>query len=55
MSVEFFHYASERYTRGWYWRDEQCEEPMGPFDSRADAEADYREVRQSSSDSGVSK
>jgi len=29
----------------WFWRDEDCEEPMGPFETRDEASADYRELR----------
>jgi hypothetical protein len=25
----------------WYWRDRNCEEPIGPFDTEAEAIADY--------------
>lgn len=46
----------------WYWQDEDCEEPMGPFESRAEAVDDYREMRglsrtarSPSSDSGASR
>lgn len=31
----------------WYWQDEFCEEPMGPFDSYRDAWRDYKAVRKS--------
>jgi hypothetical protein len=42
-------YADEvRYVDGWYWLDDRCEEPMGPFDTKSEAETDYRELRQSS-------
>ena len=34
-----------RHVNGWYWRDEQCEEPMGPFTTRAEAESDYLSLR----------
>jgi hypothetical protein len=45
--------ASERdvVNGEWFWRDEFCEEPMGPFDSRAEAAADYRALRHPSSQS----
>lgn len=29
----------------WFWRDDECEEAMGPFESRDEAEADYRAIR----------
>jgi len=29
----------------WYWHDKDCEEPMGPFESRAEAVTDYRALR----------
>jgi hypothetical protein len=29
----------------WFWIDDDCEEPMGPFDSYRDAMADYRDTR----------
>lgn len=46
-------YADEpRYLDGWYWMDEACEEPMGPFDSEAEARADHREMREFSADQG---
>lgn len=56
--VEFFcanDYASIFRTQ-WYWRDDACEEPMGPFDSRDQAVADYRLLRQlSASGEGATK
>lgn len=33
----------------WYWRDDKCEESMGPFDSQAEALDDYLELRNLSS------
>lgn len=33
------------FMRGWYWYDVACEEPMGPFCSRAAAEHDRKGVR----------
>ena len=34
-------YADEvRLVDGWYWQDDECEEPMGPFASKAEAQAD---------------
>lgn len=33
------------FMRGWYWYDRYCEEPMGPFANREQAEADYAAVR----------
>lgn len=36
-------YTGER--PGWYWQDDDCEEPMGPFSSRREAGEDHRECR----------
>jgi hypothetical protein len=30
---------------GWYWQDDDCEEPMGPFSSRREAGEDFQECR----------
>lgn len=30
---------------GWYWQDDDCEEPMGPFQSYREAVEDHRECR----------
>lgn len=38
-------YTGER--PGWYWQDDDCEEPMGPFDSYREAALDHRDVRPS--------
>lgn len=46
------HADEVRYADGWYWDDELCEEPMGPFDSKAEAQADHRELRPAPSGSG---
>ncbi len=27
----------------WYWRTENCDEPIGPFESLQEAEKDYQE------------
>ena len=29
----------------WFWVDEGCDEPMGPFNTKGEAEADYKSVR----------
>lgn len=29
----------------WFWQDDDCDEPMGPFESRAEAVDDYRSLR----------
>ena len=34
----------------WYWTDDACEEPMGPFESEADAVDDYNALRAPFSD-----
>lgn len=36
----------------WFWIDDHCDEPMGPFDSHAEAMADFRDLREYSSPSG---
>jgi hypothetical protein len=44
---------STEFRDRWYWRDDKCEESMGPFDSHAEALSDYRELRNlCSSDTG---
>ena len=30
---------------GWYWQDDDCDEPMGPFLSSLEALADYEAIR----------
>ena len=30
---------------GWYWRDDACDEPMGPFATLNEARADYAKMR----------
>lgn len=48
-------YADDvRLVDGWYWQDDDCEEPMGPFNSKAEAQADHRELRPQSSSEGHS-
>lgn len=32
-------------TDGWYWRDDACEEWMGPFATLDEARADHRALR----------
>lgn len=27
----------------WWWKTENCEEPIGPFETREEAEKDYQE------------
>lgn len=34
-------------TDGWYWRDDACQEPMGPFATLNEARDDYRKMRPS--------
>jgi len=29
----------------WYWQDDECVEPIGPFDTEAEARADYHAIR----------
>lgn len=42
-------YADEvRYVDGWYWQDAACAEPMGPFSTKAEAEADHCTLRKTS-------
>lgn len=49
MSARFFQllvwdgFTGER--PGWYWQDDDCEEPMGPFSSRREAAEDFRGCR----------
>ena len=38
----------------WYWRDDLCEEAMGPFDTYAEAWRDYRAVRKAAVPEGDS-
>jgi hypothetical protein len=40
---------NEYFSRGWYWYDEHCDEPMGPFATVEEARADYNELRSPSS------
>lgn len=40
---------------GWYWQDDDCEEPMGPFASRREAGDDYRDCRPSSPDGSAKR
>jgi hypothetical protein len=40
---------------GWYWQDDDCEEPMGPFSSRREAGEDHRECRPLSSNVSTPK
>lgn len=30
---------------GWFWRDDWCDEDMGPFETRDEALGDYEECR----------
>lgn len=30
---------------GYYWQDDECDEPMGPFELHAEAVADYHAMR----------
>lgn len=30
----------------WFWRDDDCDEPIGPFPTEVEAVADYEELRQ---------
>lgn len=39
----------------WFWFDDHCSEPMGPFASHAEAMMDFRDCRPSSSDTGASR
>jgi hypothetical protein len=45
-SVTFFWRADDLNGEiRWFWRDEDCDEPMGPFDNREEAVADHRDMR----------
>lgn len=46
LGVRVFPFAGDG---KWYWQDEFCEEPMGPFDTYKAAWADYKAVRKSPS------
>lgn len=44
--TEFFRMESNGGSvTAWFWTDADCDEPMGPFESREDAEDDHDELR----------
>lgn len=49
--VNFWREARADGPWSWYWRDEQCDEPMGPFETRAEALQDCLALRKLRRDS----
>ena len=55
VSLIYWQSGDDVVNGAWYWRDEFCDEPMGPFLTRSEAAADYRLMRHTTNQGGVAK